>query len=471
MHVPSPRDEIDDWLGGEVTPLNPPPGSLDRIRKRARQRKTRQAVLAAVGCAVVLAAGVTVPQLVLSSHGSGQKTPVAQGGQSVSTTQPTSSPATSSNASPDGSASSAPNGTALTTGNSGAPVPPNFQPTSVTVVGVGTTLVGAVIGQAGTPGHCTGPNPAYCTSLAGTSDYGGTWYGVSAPVTSGPQGSAGVRQLRFANLSDGWAFGPALWETSTGGRTWQQESTYGQRVIDVEAVPSGSALAVFATCSGTGTDYAASCTRFSLYSSAAGSTSWSPVSLPAGTMSTGQASSASLVISGGSTAYLLTPSGDLLSGSVSGGTWTDLGKAPCSPGGVQPNGQPLHAQLAAGSELMLVCEGQTSPTQAAPQFYTSTDGAHWTLIGSAPDARGSPTSLASASGHTVLATTGAIYYSTDNGKTWHLGKGSALPSGGYDFVGMTNGSMGVAVPDDAGLGEIFVTRDGGRTWTASPVSG
>ena len=57
----NPRDQIDEWQGGEVTPLNPPPGSLHQIRRRARQRKTRQAVFAAAGCGgmsvVAIAAG------------------------------------------------------------------------------------------------------------------------------------------------------------------------------------------------------------------------------------------------------------------------------------------------------------------------------------------------------------------------------------------------------------------------------
>ena len=35
---------------------------------------------------------------------------------------------------------------------------------------------------------------------------------------------------------------------------------------------------------------------------------------------------------------------------------------------------------------------------------------------------------------------------------------------------MTNQSQGVAVPANAQLGEIFVTSNGGRTWSASPVT-
>ena len=65
----------------------------------------------------------------------------------------------------------------------GRPPPAHFQPTSITMI---SDSIGAVIGQAGTPGHCGPPVAADCTSLAGTSDYGTSWYGVSAPVTGGP---------------------------------------------------------------------------------------------------------------------------------------------------------------------------------------------------------------------------------------------------------------------------------------------
>ena len=255
----SPRDEIDDWLGGEVRPLYPAPGALDRIRLRARRRKTRQAVFAAAGCAVVLAAAVTVPQLVSGGRQAGGHNPPVAAGSTRSPGQPSGShSAAASTAGPAANSSSLlPQRSYLSTTTSGAPAPPHFRPTSVTFVGVGPSLVGAVIGQAGPP--CTTSD---CTSLAGTSDYGTSWYGVSAPVTPGPDGSAGVSQLRFANIHDGWAFGPALYETSGGGWPWHQEDTFGQRVIDVEAA-GGHAYAVFGTCTGTGPDYAATCTSFS----------------------------------------------------------------------------------------------------------------------------------------------------------------------------------------------------------------
>jgi hypothetical protein len=35
---------------------------------------------------------------------------------------------------------------------------------------------------------------------------------------------------------------------------------------------------------------------------------------------------------------------------------------------------------------------------------------------------------------------------------------------------MTTAQQGVAVPADADLNEIFVTSNGGRTWTPSPIT-
>jgi hypothetical protein len=468
--VTSPRDEIDEWLGREVTPLSPPPGSLDRIRRRARQRKQRQALFAAAGCAVVIAAAVSVPQLI--STGSGQPgagtTPPIAGSQRPQTVQPSrgqTGPGSGS-ASPDGSSVQLHQRTTLS--NSHTVPPPNFQPTSVTFVGTGSgAVIGAVLGQAGTPGHCA---TADCTSLAGTSTYGTSWYGVSAPVAPGPDGDAGVSELRFTTLKDGWAFGPALYETSHGGWPWYREHTNGQRVIDVEAAGQ-SALAIFASCSGGGPDYANACTSFALYGSAAGSRTWTPVTVPAAYqhLSNGQASSAALVISGGTTGYLLSPEGTLLSGPVSGGSWTVASTAPCKPGNAQASGIPAAAQLAAGpaQELLLTCDSSAGIT-----LWTSNGGKSWQSAGSVP-AKGSPAALASGTAaQAVLATTAGIYYSADEGKTWKAARFTGgVPAGGFSYVGMTDATQGVAVPANAQLGEIYVTSDGGKTWRQSPISG
>jgi photosystem II stability/assembly factor-like uncharacterized protein len=83
------------------------------------------------------------------------------------------------------------------------------------------------------------------------------------------------------------------------------------------------------------------------------------------------------------------------------------------------------------------------------------------------------TGLASAaSGQVVVATTAGLYYSTDEGVTWHSASiGGPVVAGGFSYVGMTNGTQGVAVPADPNLGVVYVTRNGGQTWSKSSISG
>ncbi len=360
------RDELDRWLTAEVDPLPPLPGSFERIRGRARRRKLNQALTVGVGAVVLIAGAVLVPSFATGLlPGLGTQQPAASGAGPAAHTKtitvtPTPSPPTSS--SPAAPHTSAPPqlGTGLSTSTSGTAPAADFRPTSVTMI---SGSVGAVIGQANAPGQCA---TASCAWLAGTSDYGQTWYGVSAPATSGPEGSAGVSQVRFLNLSDGWAFGPALYATSDGGRTWTSEPVGGLRVTDLEAAGS-RAFALMASCQGGGSDYAADCSTFSLYSSVVGSTNWTRVALDlpaanrAAVMGTaGVPASASLVIASDAadpqdgTGYLLTPSGDLLTGPLDGSAWHFDRQAPCKPGTASATGTPLGAQLAAKQGLVVI---------------------------------------------------------------------------------------------------------------------
>jgi hypothetical protein len=468
-----PRDDLDAWLEAQVQPLPPPPGTFELIRKRARRRKVTRAAVAAAGAVAVVTIIAAVPTLLIPRL---QLSPGAQtGAQTGDTMSPSAGqrPATPSTPAPAGTPA-----VAL------PPVPPHFEATSVTFIG---TLTGWVIGQAGTPGHC--PIIAQdCTSIARTDDGGSTWYGVRAPVTGAPDGSAGVSQIRFLDRNDGWAFGPQLYATHDGGQTWTAVSTGGLRVTALEA-RGNQVFAIWAQCAGTGADFAAGCTSFSVYSAAAGSDTWAPVpgaTAAAATSSasststaaaspSGTASSASLLLTG-SRGYLLTPSGDLISGPVSGqGGWQPLSTAPagtaCSPGAAQPGGQPTGEMISATgpSGLVLLCAGQASGGSQRKTVYTSADGgATWRQAGTAP-AAGRATSVAGTpSGVLVVATSLGIDVSADGGATWAGAHGS-LPPGGFAFAGMTTSAQGVAVPADPAQDAVWFTVDGGQTWQASPI--
>ena len=65
-------------------------------------------------------------------------------------------------------------------------------------------------------------------------------YNGAAP----PRGS--IREIRFAEPSDGWAWGPGLWSTHDGGSTWRQVPITGS-VVSLEPY-TGGVYAVIVDC-------------------------------------------------------------------------------------------------------------------------------------------------------------------------------------------------------------------------------
>ncbi len=462
-----PRDNLDDWLSGRIEPLPPPPGTFDLIKRRARRRKYRRLAITATSAAVLVAAAVTVPQVVSLPMLSPSPTqsPAAAGSPSTGsaalrTAGPPSSEASSAQTIPP---------------SVSHPVPPDFRPTSVTFVSART---GWVIGQAGTPGHCA---TQYCTSVARTGDAGRTWSGVPAPLTGGPDGATGVSQLRFLNLSNGWAFGPGLFVTHTGGKTWTPVNTGGLRVTDLETVGS-RVFALWASCTGTGVAYAGHCTAFTLYSAAAAGGRWTPVGAATTGLAGGPAGAIAALALTGSRGYLLGPDGALYAGPVDGSAaWRKVGSRPpaCAagsqPGPVQPGS--LFAAVGASSELVLACLSPAgNSTTAAPSeqklIFSSPDGGvSWQRMGRAPDAGVASSLAASPSQSLVLATGRGIELLPRGGTGWRLATLAAgLPDGGFSYVGMTTDEQGIALPADPSAGTVWFTYDGGQTWKPSPVA-
>lgn len=474
--------DIDAWLHGEVEPLPPPPGTFERIRKRARRRKARRAVLSAASAgaaaALTVLAVVALPRVVpsvlhLKSHPAGDNSAagtVGSGPARAASPAATSPAATSPSSTPDGTTSyPVPGGL--------PPVPGNFQATSVTFISSST---GWVIGQAGTPGRCYNGN--ICTSMARTDDAGKTWSGAVAPGTGAPDGDTGVSQIRFLNFNDGWAFGPALWATHDGGQIWTQIPLGGRRVLSLETV-GHAAFAVVARCAGIGPGFAAGCIRFWLYSSPASSDSWRPVPGVADVSAT-RGSAGPGPAGGGSAALVLTqaqgywyrPDGTLFSGPVTGtAPWTAVGSSPlpCGPGAAQADGRPSGGQLAASTagDLTLACpgSGQSGAGQQEITYASSDGGQTWQRQGSLT-IDGTATSLAAGTGGVMtLATTHCIDVSADGGATWR----TALqgPAGGFSYVGLTSSTQAVAVPADPGQRAVWLSYDGGQSWSRRAIKG
>lgn len=470
------KEDLDSWLNQRIQPLPPPPGTFELISRRARRRRLRRAVATMVSGAAVAAGllvGTTNPTILrmIPPGESGQAAAGARSPGTGSSPGRGSSPGTTLNQ-PNGSgrletsppASSAP---AARRSPFPGPVPPDFAPSSVTLV---SPTRAWVIGQAGVPGSCYNGN--ICTSVAWTSDGGRTWHGEHAPVAGAPGGPNGVSGIRFLDGVNGWAYGPELWATHDGGNSWQAVDTFGQRVTGLETA-GNRAYALFANCSGgPGDGFASGCTSFTLMTSPAGSDAWQPAAPDTSNLSAGgQATSAALALAGGD-GYLLAPDGSVYSGPL-GGTWTKTGTAPCEPGAPQSGGSPSGALLATigARHLALACTGSSSGTSVSE---SDDGGATWTRSQASAAPPGTVASLAAApDGTLLLATTSGISSLAPGASQWHQSAGaggSALPDGGFSYVGMTSGTDGAALPSDTSRHEIWTTSDGGRSWAPRPVS-
>lgn len=452
-------DPIENWLGTDIELLPAPAGTFESIHRRARRRKTVVAMSTAAGVAVVIAAAATLPQFVsalLPNHGGGP----AKIQQSTSSSLAHGRHGHHHRSSTPKPHEASPRRSNVAITGSTQPPTPGIAPSSVTFVSAGA--VGAVIGQ--TRSGC----PSGCEAVAATANYGRSWTKADAPPAGPPDGDSGVSQIRFLEPRNGWAYGPGLYVTHNGGATWAKASGVRGRVIDLATV-NGSAYAVAASCTGSGSDYASGCTNFTLYTSPYYSDSFQPV---AGASGKGEVQPGGLQLTNGS-GYLL--AGQVLfTGSPNGGPWqaitTGRGTVPACLAAkghkVAPGESGLLAP-AAGRTVYLFCQGPGGSV-----LYTSADaGATWQLSGPVRS-QGTGTSLAVApgSGTLILATTAGIYYAPD-ARNWHQASlPGQVPAGGFSFIGMTTQQSGVAVAADPTSKQLYVTSDGGLTWQARRIS-
>ncbi|HEX3307082.1 MAG TPA: hypothetical protein VHS32_12600, partial [Streptosporangiaceae bacterium] len=329
------------------------------------------------------------------------------------------------------------------------------------------------------PGHCASQ---FCTSVAVTRDAGKTWAGVPAPMAGPADGASGLSQIRFLDLTNGWAYGPQLFATHTGGGHWAQVDTGGLRVTALETV-GDRVFAVWASCTGDGPAYAVNCTRFTLYSASATGGPWAPVGASTTGLTNGAAREAAQLVLTGSRGYLLAPGGELYSGPVDGsGPWTRASSlvASCPVGPARGNGQPTGALLGAvnASNLLLACVSAsrgTSPSVSTQQkfIYSSKNGGvSWEQMPTAPAAGVAFGLAASPTESVMLATDQGIDLLPAGEMSWRTAdvRGGA-PAGGFRYIGMTTDDQGIALPADPSAGTVWFTFDGGQRWTASRLNG
>ena len=305
--------------------------------------------------------------------------------------------------------------------------------------------------------------------LRRTADGGRHWSSVPAPPTVAsvrftrpPAGS--VSQVALASASDGWAYGPGLWATHDGGRTWRRVPTHGEAVQSL-VTAAGRVLASFSRC---GPAQLAGCASFQVYSSPAARDDWRPVPGAAsrryGYGRVAAAGSRGFVTASNGTAGLRDL---LLAGPVNGSVAWRPRPVPCL--NWVNWGMPVAATP--GGTVVLGCASQPGAGQQPKVAYLSRDGGRtWRRLAD-PPASGylGALSITPAGTIAVSGTRSDVYLSWDSGRTWHTSRSlDRADIGDGLFATMITDTAGFVLQNNNSLTQIWFTRDGGRTW--APVS-
>jgi photosystem II stability/assembly factor-like uncharacterized protein len=400
--------------------------------KAGRRRGVLPGITAAAVLAVSLAACSTASTAVGST--SGARTPPAAGARPAAVTLAGArlTPASATGA-PRAPAALPP----------GGPVPAGFKPRSATFVSAATGYVLGVVTTC--PSH-------RCVAILRTTDGGTKWVSLGAPP--GRYGTT-VSEVRFADPLDGWAFGPDLYVTHDGARTWQLVDLGG--AVDQLAASDGYVDAVSSCipmgCSG----------RVSLWQASASGGDFTKVLVSSKVFQDTKLAlhgSVGFVVFGPSQVYATENLADTHG-------WKPF-PDPCSglknfslSSIVAPNGTTLYT----------VCWGNGA-TGRSTKDVVVTQGGHSKVAGATPENGIAGTIAATPSGRTlVLATSSGasyLYRSTDGGRLWVdsiLFRDGGL---GFNDLGFTTAKLGFvirgAVAWRSKLDDMMMTDNAGATW-------
>jgi hypothetical protein len=303
-----------------------------------------------------------------------------------------------------------------------------------------------------------------CVALRQTLDGGTSWATLPPPPFRTAPGYLGQVKLHFATALDGWAFGARLWATDNGARTWH-EVDLGGPVLTM-ASGAGQTYALVERCRP-----GPSCNgAVELYRTRAGTTAWSRVrGAPAGTdLAQGPFS----LVAVGRTVFLAYPSQALFV-SPDGLHFSRL-PLPCRQQSAAGPGPFLPGGLAAASpsDVAVTCFGQPAMGYQPIEVFISHDGGHHFRILPSPAQVGLGAQVVMTSPTTLLLGT------SNSAGVWVLLSASPFRSWSrrFYFNNAGNGLSDLAFVDPAhgalllglwdGLGEVYLTGDGGSSWRA-----
>jgi hypothetical protein len=294
---------------------------------------------------------------------------------------------------------------------------------------------------------------------------------VPAPIAKFG-GHPGITEIRFATAAVGWAFGPYLFRTTTGGKSWAQMPIPGggKQVLALAAGPTQT-YAVVADCAwGAGL-----CPRplsfWHIPTGARGGWTRIPMTLPP--------NDAADVAVFGTTVYVVDAQvqfgrPDVFYASTDGRHFATR-PAPCN----HAEGLALiQAVPMSATRVALFCVGNAgspAPGDATKSVYTSANtGTTDTYAGATGPAGTEAQLAASPSGNLAVAalSAGSFLYINDTHKqAWTMVKGLGVSAGWNDITYVTNSQAWVVYgpADSRGIGQLWATHDAGRRWSITKL--
>ncbi|MGH9108174.1 MAG: WD40/YVTN/BNR-like repeat-containing protein, partial [Acidimicrobiales bacterium] len=342
------------------------------------------------------------------------------------------------------------------------PEPPGFGVAAASFI---TAQQGWALGSTG----CAG-----CAGITATSDGGSTWASLPAPPTTlgwYSSSPSAVTDILFTDASHGYLFGPGLFSTANGGRSWTDERLRGVKSLTI----AGSYVYALTGYNNTGTEL--------LYRSrVGGSQGWQLVQVPA---ETGQGQAFQIYTAGTDLVLLETGLASVrISPSQLGRIWvsTDQGvywqprTVPCTV----TDGGAAVLSIASGhpQAWMIDCYSnqQSSQEQNTRQhiYGTSDGGRTWVRLGDPPQHNGPDLLADNGAGHAFLATEGVadtLNSTLDGGQNWTVTIRDGGSFYGWADLRFIDANTGYVVgPTHYATEHLYRTTDGGQTWNALHVS-
>jgi photosystem II stability/assembly factor-like uncharacterized protein len=304
-----------------------------------------------------------------------------------------------------------------------------------------------------------------------TSNGGKSWSAAGAvgtPIaTQATPSDVGVSEVTFINSSVGWAYGPALFRTVSGGRSWQAMTIPGKgHQVLALASSSTATYAVVSPCK----EFALKCggkLSFWRTSSLTG-TSWTRI--PLSLHGTGSPDIATF----GPAVYVVVPGFPSAFYFSANGQDFAARRPPC-PGGQESALVQVVPTSATG--LALLCVGQPQIGMAVKTVYRSVNTGKTDTSAGTTSAPGISAELAASHSGNLLVgawAAGSVIYLNDSHKTtWSTAL--ILRAGpGFNNLQFVSSKVAWAVwePVTLGsgdLGKVYVTRDGGQHWSQATI--